>query len=236
MPPQEKITVFRFGVGTSQDVWSHIWRMWIHGNDVYIGARESLRYVKVSLHESGIWRIARVAKLKNGDANSDRVIVRWHKPIEFAPGWTSSVAILVPSIQPKSPFSQESVGDKRATWFAPPQEGRKLLFKILFSKTGYSEIDLNVILWGEDRLATCMVKENGALVWLVVRSEDLRPTEEEMIRDAMAKTRIHLEPGSTGDSIKWSRMLLFTSVDLPGVSTQPTIMDMPLGKENLQFS
>ena len=80
---EEKIPdVLRFAVGSPENIQSFVWRVWVQGDDVYIGARNALQVFKVSLHASGIWRIAFVKELKKEDSNSDRVIVRWNKPAE----------------------------------------------------------------------------------------------------------------------------------------------------------
>jgi hypothetical protein len=56
-------------VGSSDDVRSSIWRLWVRKNDVYFGTTDSLPAFKVSLHQSDqseIWRIALVRSLDEG--------------------------------------------------------------------------------------------------------------------------------------------------------------------------
>ena len=231
MSVRPKPNTYRFAVGTPQSVESSIWRMWVHGNDVYLGAREALRAFKVSLHESGIWRIAWVEDLKRPDSASDRVIVKWNRPGEFAPGWTPSVGIVLSSVQPARPFKPRGIDDDRLTWFQPPASGKKLLFKVLFSPSGFTKSDLRGVSLKQDRLATCMDKSDGERVWLVAREGDLSDFERHQVRDAMSTTRIHLKPGASGDGVRGSRVLLVVSDDKPGVGTQPTIFDVSLGGE-----
>jgi hypothetical protein len=233
MPSLQRSRTFRFVVGSPQNVESFVWRMWVHGNDVYLGVRDALTVFKVSLHQSGIWRIAFVADLKRPDMASDRVIVKWRKPNEFAPGWTPSIGIVVSSVRPERPFKAPKINDSRLTWFGPPAEGKKLVFKVLFSSSGRTESDLKSISLDRGRVATHLVKKNGDGVWLVVREDDLSDVERDSIRDAMEKTRIHMSPGSSEDSVHASRLLLVLSEDEPSVSTQPTIIDIPLGLENV---
>jgi len=233
MSIRQNSNTFRFAVGTAQSVESSIWRMWVNGNDVYLGAREALRAFKVSLHQSGIWRIAWVADLNRPDSASDRVIVRWNRPSEFAPGWTPSVGILLSSIQPARPFATRKIDDSRLTWFEPPASGRRLLFKVLFSPSGFTENDLRRVSLKQDRLAACLEKKDGERVWLVAREDDLSDFERHQVRDAMSKTRIHLKPGASGDGVRGSRILLVVSDDRPGLGAQPTIFDISLGMENV---
>jgi hypothetical protein len=44
--------------GSPDDVRSSIWRLWIQGDDIYFGTRDTLPAFKISLHQSGIWRAA----------------------------------------------------------------------------------------------------------------------------------------------------------------------------------
>ena len=96
--------------------------MWVQRNDVYLGARDLLWALKVSLHRSNIWRIAFVNDLDGKDEGTDRAVVKWQRPDEFAPGWTGSIGILVSPIQPQRPFQKARDDDSRITWFAPASE------------------------------------------------------------------------------------------------------------------
>jgi len=209
--------------------------MWVHRDDVYLGTRDALTSFKVSLHQSNIWRIAFVNELERDDEETDRVIFRWQRPAEFTSGWTPSIGILISSIEAKRPFKKVKVEDRRIHWFSPPAEGRRLVFKVLFSKPGYSNSDLERITIPGDRLVGRLPKKNGEIVWLVLREDGLTPLEIAKIRDVMQKTRIHLPPGSSEDSILDTRALLVVAGDVPTISNQPTILDIALGKENLDI-
>lgn len=210
--------------------------MWVQGNDVYLGARDALQAFKVSLHESGTWRIAFVKELEREDQGSDRVIVKWKSPGEFAPGWIPSIGILISSVKPAKPFSPARINDPRIRWFRAPARNDKFIFKVLFSKPNLSERDFQRVTIAGDRLVTRMVKTDGEIVWLVVREEPLTPAELEKIKDVMKKTKIHMRPGSSENLLNNSRGLLVVSEDNPGISTQPTIIDVPFGRENLEIS
>jgi len=233
MSSSKKNTIL-FAVGSSENIQSWVWRMWVQGDDVYLGARNALRAFKVSLHRSNIWRIAFVKDLKRDDI-SDRLIQRWTRPGEFTPGWTPSIGILVSSIDAKRPFKKIKVEDSRFQWFSPPSNGNKLLFKVLISKPDLSEADLTAVLIQGDQLVGKLLKRNGETAWLVVREDILTSIEIEKITDVMEKTKIHLKPGSLEDSVGDSRALLVVSEDYPSISNQPTILDIALGKENLEI-
>jgi hypothetical protein len=227
----------RFAVGSPENIQSYVWRTWVQGNDVYLGARETLFALKVSLHQSNIWRIAWVKELEGKDKDTDRVIFKWQRPGEFAPGWTPSIGILVSSIGAERPFKTTRVDDERIQWLPAALEGRRLLFKVLFSTPGYSEDDLKGVTIPGDRFVGRLVKRDGEIVWVVLREDDLSAVELGKIRDVMEKVKIHLRPGSSEDSISHStRALLVIADDVPGVSNQPTIFDISLGRENLDIA
>jgi len=228
-------STLRFAVGSPESIQSWVWRMWVHRDDVYLGARNALTSFKVSLHQSDIWRIAFVNELERGDEETDRVIFKWERPEEFTPGWTPSIGILISSIEAKRPLEKVKVEDPRIHWFSPSAEGRKLVFKVLFSKPGYSQNDLQRVTIPGDRLVGRLPKRNGEIVWLVLREDGLTPLEIAKIRDVMQKTRIHLRPGSLEDSILDARALLVVADHSPTISNQPTILDIALGKENLDI-
>src|SRR3989338_530076 len=228
--------IIRFAVGTQDDPKSWVWRLWVQGDEVYIGAKNSLQAFKVSLHKSGIWRIAFVKELKRSDDTADRVIVKWQKPGEFVPGWTASIAVAVSSIEPARPFKKVRVEDTRIVWFSQQTKGKRLLFKILISSQGMSETDLKKIIVAGDKLAGRLVKTNGEIVWLVAREDNLSHVEIEKIKDVMDKIKIYLKAGSSEDALNDSRALLVVSEDVPTTTTQPTILDISLGKENLDIA
>lgn len=234
MSSKESSTL-RFAVGSPDNIKSCVWRMWVTGDDVYLGARNSLKAFKVSLHRSNTWRVAFVEELKRDQPETDRVIIKWQRPEEFAPGWTPSIGILISSIDAKRPFKKNRIKDSRIQWFSSPTTGNKYIFKVLFSKPGTSDNDYKKITISGDRLVGKLKKKSGEIVWLVVREDDLTPIEIAKIEDVMQKTKIHLKPGSSEESIFDSRALLVVSDDSPLILNQPTILDIALGKENLDI-
>ncbi|MGJ7908711.1 hypothetical protein ACOQFL_19765 [Actinopolyspora sp. H202] len=103
-PPTKPI---RFSVG-QPGRRSSVWRVWANKNksDVYIASRFSVKLFKISLHESGDWRMQWIDDKHKGDTaylpnegNSPpegRVMARWSKPPEEISGWTDALSIWVP--------------------------------------------------------------------------------------------------------------------------------------------
>lgn len=75
----------RFAVGTTEGSFSGIWSAWGRKNDYYIGARSVLGSLKISLHASGICRVAfaeqhfALMEQQGLDIPDDRAFVKWRR-------------------------------------------------------------------------------------------------------------------------------------------------------------
>jgi hypothetical protein len=75
---------------------------------VYIAARTLGGILKVSLHESGVWRFAFTEEHWEGQAatgSEDRVIERWNRPPPII-GITSAFMVVVPTSEIDLPWHQ----------------------------------------------------------------------------------------------------------------------------------
>jgi hypothetical protein len=73
---------FRVAIGTPGGLSSNSWRIWTAGRDAYIACRDNFREFKVSLHASGIWRVAFTSEALNKRpdlqlSDGDRVLQRY---------------------------------------------------------------------------------------------------------------------------------------------------------------
>jgi len=236
MPPSktERNTI-RFAVGSPTTAGSWLWRLWVNKNDVYLGTRDKLQAFKVSLHASDVWRIAFVEGLARPDQKSDRVIVKWRRPSELAPGLTIAIGVLISSIEPVRPMNRPAIHDSRIKWLWPPSATKKLFCSVWLSKPSLSESRFRAAMAPADLLVGCIAKMNGEHVWLVVREDGLTSEETAKIKDVMYNTKIHLRAGASEEAVAGARALLVVSEDLPSATTPPTILDIPLGKENLEI-
>ena len=84
-PPNTPIPLvkspIRFAVGTPEGISSNSWRAWVQGMDIYVSCRDNFRQFKVSLHASGMWRVAFTEQAIKSSPNlrtadGDRVIHR----------------------------------------------------------------------------------------------------------------------------------------------------------------
>ena len=233
MASKESQTI-RFAVGSPNDVRSYVWRLWVTGNEVYLGARDLLRAFKVSLHHSGVWRVAEVENLEARDTNKDRLIFRWRRPREFRPGCTSSLAVVISPIEPKDPFDPaDPENDPRIRWLDPPRPGEKLVVQVFFSKPSVSEAEIIHHGHLNNSIVGRLSKRSGEVVWLRKTKGGLTLFELLKFSDTMSKLQIHLKPGGTPDSLFRARAILVIAKDDPKYYNQPTILDIPLGKEHV---
>lgn len=80
-----ELDVIRFSIGPWRGRYSSVWRVWTDKGDVYLAVRALVRYMKVSLHQSGVFRIAftneydKTMRVKGMDPFVDRAFMKWHK-------------------------------------------------------------------------------------------------------------------------------------------------------------
>jgi hypothetical protein len=81
---------------------SGVWRIWANPStsDIYIAARPIAGVEKVSLHQTGDWRVQWVIDREPGrrmaEQTGSRILDQWQRPPESAPGWTKGLSIWVP--------------------------------------------------------------------------------------------------------------------------------------------
>jgi hypothetical protein len=93
----------RFGVTDGSTRRAATWKCWEHigkgESNVYLACRE-FRPLKVSLHQSGDWRIAFTGEFWKKHPNTsldNRVVMQWPRPQQFPSGMTLALRIITPS-------------------------------------------------------------------------------------------------------------------------------------------
>lgn len=78
----------RFAVGDAARRRSCTWSVVLQKNagDVFIGARSQMSDTKLSLHRSGVWRLAHTAQSGRVTVTGDRVLYRYEPPPEVGSG------------------------------------------------------------------------------------------------------------------------------------------------------
>jgi hypothetical protein len=85
-----KKKVLRFNVGGKEDKSTDVWRLWAHGDDVYLFTRILSHRIHISLHKSGIWKL---------DLDSNRYYL--NKEICIADGWGRGPTLIFPTLHTK---------------------------------------------------------------------------------------------------------------------------------------
>ena len=97
--PQRKNAIRLAVTGDEGQLLSSVWRIWLHGDDVYVAVRSLAGSFKTSLHRSGKFRHAFVtdseAERFRG-VGKDRAVHKWSRPAEQIPGGTLLFQIVIP--------------------------------------------------------------------------------------------------------------------------------------------
>jgi hypothetical protein len=122
---------------------STVFRVWVQRSDVYIAARSIAGTMKVSLHESGVWRMAFTTQhVEQGSTfvapTADRLMERWQRPPEYEPGWTAAFEIIVPHSE-LGPAPQPARPEPRVFWHPDPGAGLETRYWILIAGAGVEE-------------------------------------------------------------------------------------------------
>jgi hypothetical protein len=163
-----------------------VWRLWLvpSKNDVYIAARNAAAAFKVSLHQSGRWRVG----FTNPDdplipKGRDRAVHKWHRPPELAPGMTRAFEIGIPATEiALLPDAAKHHPD--TVWFEPPPKDQAMNFDVFLARP---DVDLSEGWPGRDSMGTQLIFDsrmsNGEHVFVVVHAGPMVPS----VRDAFAR-------------------------------------------------
>ena len=141
---RSKEEVVRFAVGGPDEPRSCVWRVWKGKgtSDVYIAIRTLGGVLKVSLHESGVWRFGLTKEFweTRGENDADRLIEKWERPQPLREGVTSAFDIIVPSAElalPRQLLSESAEKHtKNVAWVRPAPEGYATHFIVMYTEPG----------------------------------------------------------------------------------------------------
>lgn len=177
---------------------SSVWRLWANKTkgDVYLATRQSASIFKVSLHESGDWRLQWVGQDHRdvvhfpgpGQEPEGRILHRWQRPGAGATGWTDALSLWVPAEDVVDyPNDAESGGDVQWVPAAPPGWGT--CYRIYLVEPGRGGVDLTAALTaphGTLGLVNGFQLDTGEVVLLFAATEKLAPEVQAGIGRIMA--------------------------------------------------
>lgn len=229
MTSSEKKTL-RFAVGSPEEYRSAIWRLWVQGNDVYLAARFLTGLMKLSLHQSGIWRLAWTEQSGvRAKGSTDRVQTRWQRPPEFRPGWTQGPAVIIPNSGIQKPFRHSSDEDTtRVVWSPTPKPGHELRFTVLFANSKAPADSWQTVLRVGDAYLGKLNLKNGDKVVLCRRELVMQYKQISFVIPFVQDMHINYPaevPEVYGASVN------FAGTDDEG---HPYLVDMALGWDNVR--
>lgn len=82
-------TALRFAACAADQMTTNSWRVWNQGDNIYLTCRDAMKEFKVSLHASGIWRVAYTQRAiarrpELVPEGQDRVWTKWAPPADAA--------------------------------------------------------------------------------------------------------------------------------------------------------
>ncbi len=207
-PPQRPRAggVIRWAVGDPHGLRSQSWTVAgnAHQDDVYIGPRERMGSIKLSLHRSGRWRMAWDGKSDEARAlpdGVDRVLTRWEPQAEIRPGWRHVVTVLVPDYSVMRQRPERRLG--KVAFFLPPVPGHAMWFRVLKGEPG-NELAVT----DADEVGTLPLQGGGA-VGVVVHAAPL-PLGSAMHVEAV---RNHIRESVTAAGARGNRSFAWGSLD-----------------------
>jgi hypothetical protein len=221
-------TAIRVAVGTPKTIQSSIWRFWNDAEELYVVARESRMVYKISLHSSGI---ARLAYLKERDIrdplivdNDPRVIYRW-RPGTFIDGWMRRLDIVVPAVPVTKYFSLAATGEPKGAiqWLETLSRGDRYQLTLLVADSPSRTPD-DIRLEG-DQLIGSLPLPSGRVGWIRTRREKMPKAEMERSENFANDMRINYD----SDPGEVFAALIMVDKDSP----HPVITNFTLGWEHV---
>jgi hypothetical protein len=223
--------MIRFAVGSPEEPYSAVWNLVTNGNDVYLFGRQMGRYLKISLHASGVWRLAWTAESQTETETSDRLIHRWRRPPQFRPGWARGPSVVVPWTPIGRHFpAVDAPKGKPVHWMPAPAPWHKVVFAVLFAASDIPEPAWESIREPGDRSLGRLFLRDGESVYVAVHRAPLEPSEKAEAKKLAGELRIHLTPEASPENIQGASAMLFFYSKEDG---SPTIMNASLGPGNL---
>jgi hypothetical protein len=162
--------------GPSAGLGAGPWRLWTHRDDIYIAATGQEDTIKVSLHESGKWRIAYTAEHMGGEhplwsRTADRAAWKFDAP-PFVGGVQEAfvVATVRPALRPVELDGREAIVAIEDRW------DRLTGVRVIVTDPHIQVVPAEKLVFDEPlRLAS------GRLVWLRAFDEEVEAVDQEPV-------------------------------------------------------
>lgn len=221
----------RFAAGSQDHPRSSVWTMVssTKKDDIYVGTRQSMRMMKLSLHASGIWRYAFTqASGAVFEDTGDRVGGRWVRPLAFTKGWIQGPSIVIPHTGTDDLLTELDESRSKATvWIPGPAEGWALHFTLLLADETVRSTSPAPISDGDVKVGG-LARPKGRSVWIYARDVSMEEEQADWVSGFAADMKItyeHERPEKV-----YSSVFVVNSSDTGGL---PAIMEIVLGDRNV---
>jgi hypothetical protein len=166
-------TNFRFAVGNSLRGFSSVWTAFGNASDYYIGCRPSMGSIKISLHASGICRIALTDKQyseleKEGlKQPADRALVKWRRAKTPPIGAVHVASVIFPTDDLSLTEEPISKHKKPLIIFDAAPPGRAVEFGFFYSLEDDAAMEERYARIGKS--IVCTTLDSGEYVTVVAR-------------------------------------------------------------------
>lgn len=139
-PPEFKMKsggALRFAVGDPGGLRSASWK--VQGSktsrDLYVGSRSEMNELKLSLHKSGVWRLAYTKEWWEKEGlTGNRLLAGFEPPPFMAGNWRRAVSVVIPTANLKdASLRPAEPANAKISWWAPAAVGSALWFEIVVS-------------------------------------------------------------------------------------------------------
>ena len=150
-----------------------------NSDDVYVGTRGLMGAAKLSLHQSGVWRLAGTPRRgKNANFREEfRLIERYEATTELAPGWVHAVRIRTPSTTFRPAIAERRPRDKQPIRFYPtPDLPLHLEYHVVLGDSAAQVATVNdAITVGQ------MALTSGKRVWIIAAFWEIDEVTQQVI-------------------------------------------------------
>ena len=186
----------RFAVGAPNGPQSAVWLVFTQRgkSDIYVANRHVAGQLKISLHQSGMWRLAFTQQFAatlqaTGAGSDDRVQAKWTRPAERRSGWTHAMSIVVPVTELWKPIPPLNLPlDIR--WRQVPAQGMESHFAMMLER-GSGYVDRRP---GGDVIAVLPLP-NGENLWVIAVDVKSTPQSLQLYEVSRANMRARV-PGA----------------------------------------
>jgi hypothetical protein len=185
-------TNFRFAIGSDEGGHSATWTAFGTGDEYYIGARHAMGSSKISLHQSGICRVALTEKHFNalpGDGLAqprDRALVKWKRQPTPDIGAAHVASIIFPTEFLKLPEPQ-STPKKPLIIFGAAPPGKAIEIGFFYSREAPATLEPKLLQIGHP--IVCTTLDNGEMITVVGREADfdsaVLPSQDKLDKSPM---------------------------------------------------